>query len=116
MPLVTRADLRDVLTRWQQGELTHKQVYDWANERSVPDKWDFEDEVAKEILIHLDILDVDLTTTDDIPAFLAMLDSQSESDAMRILEEHSKSFNLEERIAKWKNDPFYAPFCRPAGE
>ncbi len=80
------------------------------------DDWDFEDEVSKEVLAHLDVLDMNLTTTEDIPAFLAMLDSEGEAEALRILDEHSKTFNLEERIARWKDDPFYEPFCRPLGK
>jgi len=102
--VVTRAGLRDVLTRWQAGRLTHQQVYDWANERSGLSDWDPEDEVTAQILTHLDVLDANLTTTEDIPTFLAMLDAQTEADAMQILAEHSKTFNLEERVAKWKDD------------
>ncbi|SRR6266508_6375840 len=115
MPGVTREDLRVLLTRWQGGEISHQQVYDWANERYGLDEWDAEDEVTKEVLAHLDILDMNLITTEDVPTFLAMLESEDEGTALRILEAHSKSFNLEERIAKWKDDPFYGPFCRPVG-
>jgi len=116
VPVVTRIDLRDVLTRWQSRRLTHRQVYDWANERSGPGDWECEDDVVAQVLIHLDVLDVNLTTPEDVPAFLAMLDAKTDADAMQILEDHSKTFDLEARIGKWKDDPFYAPFCRPVGE
>jgi hypothetical protein len=114
--LVSREELRNVLAKWQRGELGHSQVYDWSNEHFGLDQMDGGDLVVNEILAHLDIMDVNLITPDDVPVFLAMLDAVSEADATELLRRHGDALDLDERIARWGTDPFYAPFCHRVGE
>ena len=108
--LVRREELRSVLARWQHGELSHSQVYDWSNEHFGLEQMDGGDSVVNEILAHLDIMDVNLTTPDDVPIFLAMLDADSEADATELLRRHGDALDLDVRITKWRTDPFYAPW------
>ena len=49
--------------------MSHQQVYDWATERFGLEQNDSGDPVVNEILVHLDIMDVNLITPDDIPIF-----------------------------------------------
>jgi len=112
--IVTRDGLREKLLRWQNGRLSHQQMYDWANEVTA-ENGETGDEVVDEIVSHLDVLDVNLTTPDDVPTFIAMLDAETDEEALAILEAYGQAFDLEQRIARWKDDPFYAPFCRTPG-
>jgi hypothetical protein len=57
-----------------------------------------------------------LVTPDDVPIFLAMLDADSETEATELLRRHGDALDLDERITKWRADPFYAPFCHRVGE
>ena len=116
MALVSRDDLRNVLAQWQHGDLSHSQVYDWSTEHFGLEQMDGGDSVVNEILAHLDIMDVNLTTPDDVPVFLAMLDADSEAEATELLRRHGDTLDLDERIAKWRADPFYTPFCHRVGE
>jgi hypothetical protein len=113
--LVVAGELRDVLLKWQRGELRHVEIYEWTTERFGLEQMESGDPIVNEILGLLDIMDVNLTTPDDIPTFLRMLDEHSEVDALRILQFHGEHLDLDERMAKWKSDPFYGQFCHPVG-
>ena len=111
---VTREQLRQTLVAWQVGELTPAEVHDWAQTRySVVDVEPENDDIAREILGHLDILDINLTTADDVPVFLKMLDLPLDrsGEAMELLRQHAESTDISARIVRYRDDPFYGRFC-----
>ncbi|MBV9209054.1 MAG: hypothetical protein JOZ52_00410 [Acidobacteria bacterium] len=108
---VTRDELRNVLLKWQAGDLEPSEVLEWAE-----DRYDLErlsDETVIEILTCLDSLHVNLTTVEDVPVFLQMLDLPPErhKEALALLERHNGSINLEERKEKYSTHPLYGFFC-----
>ncbi|WLT30419.1 hypothetical protein [Geothrix sp. PMB-07] len=108
--LVTRQEIVELLNSWQAGKLNAQSVYDWANERYSTEHWNVEDEIVNEVLSELDILDINLITTDDIPVFLKVLalpPAQIDS-AIAILKAHSLTFSIEARKQQCRKDPFYA--------
>ncbi len=111
MPNVTREELRNVLLEWQSGVLEPKDVLEWAEERY--DLEELKDETVIEILTCLDSMHVNLTTVEDVPVFLQMLDLPFErhEEALALLERHNDNFNLEERKEKYSTHPLYGFFC-----
>ncbi|HLM61482.1 MAG TPA: hypothetical protein VK308_11820 [Pyrinomonadaceae bacterium] len=103
--------MRNVLLEWQSGALEPKDVLEWAEERY--DLEELKDETVIEILTCLDSLHVNLTTVEDVPVFLQMLDLPFEShkEALALLERHDDSINLDERKEKYRTHPFYGVFC-----
>jgi hypothetical protein len=114
--IVTRQELETLLRRWQVGELTPRQVFDWANDRFATDHWDPEDQITNEVLAQLDTLDMNLTTAEDIPHFLRLLALPHDQIdlAVALQQTYSKSIDIRARQSALANDSLYAPFCRPA--
>jgi hypothetical protein len=115
MPCIAlRSEIESILRRWQSGELTHVEVFDWANNRFCTSQWDPEDEIVNEVLSELDTLNINLTTADDISHLLGLL--KIPSGELEIARSHqvaySKTIDLQSRRAALVNDPFYAPFCK----
>ena len=110
---VTRDELRVALLAWQAGELTAAQLRDWAENLYAVDDVDVEDEIANEVLANLDILDINLTTVDDVPVFLKMLSLPVDrvDEAAELLQEHGESIDIAERMRRYRDDPFYGRFC-----
>jgi len=107
--VVTRKELIELLNSWQVGKLNAQFVYDWANERYSTEHWEAEDDIVKEVLSELDILDINLITTDDIPVFLEVLalPPNQVDEATGRLKAHASTFNLEARKQQCRKDPFY---------
>jgi hypothetical protein len=111
--LITRDDLRSLLTAWHAGSHSAADVHSWAEARFAVDAWECEDDVANEVLAQLDMLDMNLVTRDDVPALLAMLDvpSGQGAGASQQFEARISSSDLERRKKQLATDPTYAPFC-----
>jgi hypothetical protein len=75
----TRAEIAEVLRRWQAGELAARAVFDWAQERYWPGAADFDDReaddssAANEVLATLDQLPMNLVLAEDVPVYLEFL-------------------------------------------
>lgn len=112
--IITRSEIENLLRCWQSGELTHQQVFDWANDRFATSLWDTEDEIANEVLAELDTLNINLTTTEDIPYLLQLLTIPSGQIETVLTQQkaYSKSVNIKARQVALANDSFYAPFCK----
>jgi hypothetical protein len=111
MPDIMKEELRNVLHKWQAGDLEPQEVLEWAE-----DHYDLEaikDEIVIEVLTCLDSLHHNLVTVEDVPVFLKMLDIPPErkEDALKILNGHDESVDWEARKAKYKDHPFYGIFC-----
>jgi len=112
--IVTRHEVESILRRWQAGELTHQQVFVWANDRFASEQWGSEDEITNEVLAELDTLNMNLTTVDDIPHLLQVLalpNSQVES-AIALQQAYASTIDIQARRVALATDTFYAPFCR----
>jgi hypothetical protein len=114
--LVTRKDILDLLQRWQGGELSHKAVQEWANERYGSRQWDTEDEMADLVLTELYCLHTNLITDEDIPHLRALLavPSGQIGTASALNREHARSISLNQRRKALASDPLYAPHCKLA--
>jgi len=108
--VVTRQEIIDLLNSWRAGKRDAQSVYDWANERYATERWNTEDDIVNEVLSELDILDINLTTTDDIPVFLEVLALPPGQvyEATCRLKAHASTFSLEARKQQCRKDPFYA--------
>src|SRR2546430_9210523 len=103
MQIISREDLRSVLEGWQNGSLRPRDVQAWAEERYLVPDFEPEDEVTDEILAHLDILDINLTTLEDVPVFLKMLSLPLENthEAIALLAQHGEATDIKERMRKY---------------
>lgn len=120
MATVTRAEMRQVLERWRSGQLHAGEVNAWAGARfpaDVPPGWEYEDEVVGEVLAHLDLMDMNLTTSDDVPAFLEALSVRHDdlAGARALIAAHRSGIDFRARQARYAADPFYGPFCTGDG-
>jgi hypothetical protein len=108
--VVTRQEIIELLNSWRAGKLDAQYVYDWANQRYATEHWNAEDDIVNEVLSELDILDINLITTDDIPVFMEVLalPPGQVDDATVRLKDHASTFNLEARKQQCRKDPFYA--------
>src|SRR5262249_25019482 len=81
--MVTRGMIAETLRRWQAGELTAREAYDWAQERYWPGRVEFDDweaddsSAANEVLCALDALPMNLILPEDMPAYLEFLATPS---------------------------------------
>ncbi len=112
MPDVTREELRNILRKWQAGNLEPLEVLEWAEAHY--DLESLKDETVIEILTSLDSLHQNLITVEDVPVFLQMLDVPAErgDEASKLLEKHDESVDWEERKEKYKHHRFYGIFCK----
>ncbi|MBI3805686.1 MAG: hypothetical protein HY282_18195 [Nitrospirae bacterium] len=113
---IRRKDIQKVLIGWQKGKLTAKEVHAWAEDRYAAYNWDPEDDVVNEVLGRLDLLNMTLTTPEDIPAFLQTLSYSSDclQQAVEYLEGYESEVDIEQRKRACAHDPLYAPFCGQA--
>jgi len=121
---MTRGEIITVLRRWRAGELTAKQVHDWAQSQYFPGRLDYDDEedeesVADDVMHALDSIDMNLVIVEDVPIYLEFLATprgQSREGYRRWREALDRVHSPErqrERQKQLAGDPFYAPFCKP---
>lgn len=103
-----------MLLQWQAGDITHRAVFDWANERYGSRHWDSEDEIVEQVLLELYSLDMNLTTTEDVPHLLALLEVPRGQigTAKALQRDHARSVSLQARRAALAKDPLYGPHCK----
>jgi hypothetical protein len=82
---VTRADIAQVLDRWEAGGWSAQQVHVWADDLYFPGSLEFDDRfqddasVANCALSELSCLDINFITTEDIAIFRRALESPLEA-------------------------------------
>ncbi len=112
--IIDRAQLLDILQRWEVGLLTESQVQQLAE--SVTDQYDVpelphheDDSIAYEVLLYLDSLPAVLLTKEDIPALIAFLrtPSQCAEDGWQAWLEYWERVNDGERREQLRKNPFY---------
>ena len=108
MAKVTCADIEAKLRAWAAGHIEAPALHEWA-EYHHSSKWERENDSVNEVLGHLDMLDMNLVTQEDIPTLLLALRAR---DAAAILEAHAKSIDFGVRKKQLRKSPFYARFCK----
>lgn len=108
----TRDEVRQVLLSWQAGHLSPREVQEWADHR-YPTHGAVEDDLVVEMLARLDMLNMNLMTSDDIPVLLNALDLPEDriDEAFDLLEQHDAIVDVAHRKRALGNDPFYGRFC-----
>lgn len=119
--IITRENLKETLRRWQTGELTARDVNNWADSIYPNDDVDYEDwdkeekhSVTNEVLAALDCMDMNLMTAKDIPAYLLFLDTPKNEfeKGYSELQKYLRGININERQKQLVDDDFYAPFYK----
>lgn len=108
MSTITALEIQSILHRWSTGELNESQVHEWAEERFCTSSFEVESAAANEVLARLDTMNMNLTTTEDIPSLLRALHSV---DFESILNQLDKTIDIETRKQKLKNVALYSRFC-----
>ena len=108
MTTITASDIEHVLNQWASCKLSESQVHVWAEDRFCTSTYEAAAEAANEVLARLDTMNMNLTTSEDIPALIAALNSK---DFISILAEYDMGINIEERKLKLRQIPLYARFC-----
>lgn len=108
--VVTRKDLETILCNWEQGVLSSRQVYDWANDRFCTSDWETDCDVSNEVLALLDTLNINLVVPADIPILRMALEAATLEDACAVLELRlPDDCALEARLRECAGDPLYPP-------
>lgn len=117
--IITRKQLKNLLTKWRNGELTEEQLHDWAENRYLNDEVDYSDwendkSVTNEVLGALDMMDMNLMTKEDIESYMKFLDTPPGQiiQGLRKLEDDLKMINYPERKKTLAKIPFYKDFCK----
>ncbi len=120
---ITRGELFLLLTKWQSGEFTTQDVWDWASHRCLPgytqyDDWEDESSVANEILCHLDSLDMNLVLVEDAPIHLAFLETPMDDfqEGYRKWRQALEQIDFAARRLQLKDHPIYEAYCKRAAE
>lgn len=114
---ITRDDIRSKLLDWQEGVLTARQIHDWANRLCADESCEFDDQegdesVASETLFLLDVLDMNLSTAEDVPLYLRLLSTPpgSFSAGLKDFEKKFGQRDIGRRKKLLKSDPLYSGF------
>ena len=109
MRVVTVADVEAKLHQWQSGQLSTPELHSWAEATYAVSSWESETEAVSEVLAWLDMMDMNLVTVEDVPAFLSALSSP---EFVAVIEEHFGGLDIEARKRELASVPMYAPFCK----
>lgn len=115
----TRKELVDILNKWMAGTLTANEVHKWADDRYPDVEFDdYEGEedssVANEVMGHLDMLNMNLMTAEDIPIYLRFLQTPIGmfDQGYRQFEKETSGIDMLARSRQLKGDPLYERFCK----
>lgn len=109
MEIVTSSDIEEKLRHWQSGKISAAELHDWAEDRYSNHRWETESDAVNEVLAQLDMMNMNLITTEDISVLSRALTS---THYLMVLNEHFKSIDMSNRKIQLANDPLYAPFCK----
>ena len=117
--IISREQLKDLLTKWRNDELTEDRLHDWAENMYLNDgvdysDWEEDNSVTNEVLAALDQMDMNLMTKDDIEPYMKFLDTPlgQFNQGYRELDDYLKSIAYSERKRTLARNPFYKIFCR----
>lgn len=118
-PKVTRSELSELLAKWERGESTAQEVWDWVDARYWPgdtviDDWDGDLSATNEILALLDSMDINLVVVDDVPIHRRFLDAPREqtAHAYEAWKSQLDSIDYGERQKSLRDDPMFRHVAR----
>lgn len=116
MKRVERSELLVLLEQWQRGALNEREVHEQAE--SLSDQLGEQPlcpehdpgSIPMEVLLHLEILNHQLITPEDIPAMQAFLNTPlgNESQGWAAWRSYWENLDLESRRQKLKLNPYYS--------
>ncbi|NQD38710.1 hypothetical protein HPT27_16930 [Permianibacter sp. IMCC34836] len=117
---VSRADVADILAAWGRGDLSAVEVHEWAEMRYWPSDLEVDDEedednsVCREVLHHLDSLDMNLVIQEDIPAMLDFLSTPRGqfSTGYERWDRITKNIDYKKRMMQLREIEPYSPICK----
>ena len=119
MEAVARNEIRQKLREWQSGIISTDAIQTWASQWFLAEHIDFEDwegdnSVSNEILGALDMLDMNLTTTEDADAFLEFLSSPvgQFAEGYKKMKVRLDSVDFDARRIALRGVEPYAPFLK----
>jgi hypothetical protein len=113
-PKVTRSELSDLLAKWERGESTAQEVWDWVDARYWPgdteiDDWDGDLSATNEILALLDSMDINLVLVADVPIHQRFLTSSREqtAQAYEVWKSELDAIDYGQRLKALRDDPMF---------
>jgi len=111
-----RHQVRDLLQRWQRGEIDERQVHEEAEvlwDCYVPgEEYDRESpqSIALDVLSSLETLNVQLVTPEDIPAMLRFLETPADQErrGWQIWHQYWRSIDYNQRRQSLRDNPYYS--------
>jgi hypothetical protein len=119
--IIRRQDLKEKLLQWQEGQITAHELNNWAGENYPNDDVEYEDwdeaeeySVANEVLAALDMMDMNLMTPEDVPAYLDFLETPPAmfDEGYKKLQKYLEQIDIKRRAAALVADSFYERFCQ----
>jgi len=119
--IISRKDLKEKLLQLQEGRITALELNDWAGGNYLNDEIDYEDwdeagedSVTNEVLAALDMMDMNLMTPEDVPAYLDFLETPPAAfeEGYKKLQQYLNRIDIKKRAAALVTDPFYERFCQ----
>jgi hypothetical protein len=116
MEEVRRSEISTLLEQWQRGAVDEREVHEQAEAlmEQLEDAPNYPEHdprsIPMEVLIHLDALNHQLITQEDIPAMLAFLHTPlgDESSGWTVWRSYWENLNLESRRQELKTKPYYS--------
>ena len=118
--IISRKELKEKLLQWQSGQITAHELNDWAGENYPNDDVEYDDwdetenSVTNEVLAALDMMDMNLMTPEDVPAYVKFLETPHGSFDVGYsqLQQYIKQIDIKKRAAALAANPFYEKFCQ----
>jgi hypothetical protein len=101
--------------------MTAHELHEWAEGNYLNDGVQYEDwdeieehSVTNEVLAELDMMDMNLMTTEDVPAYLDFLETPPAlfEEGYKRLQQCLEQIDIKKRAAALSADPFYERFCQ----
>ena len=121
MDTLSRQEVLEQLSAWQQRQLSAVAIHMWANENHMNDDLIFQDVIegtdhsaTAEVLAELSMLDMNLLIAEDVPLFKAFLNTDPKhfDEAYVTFVSALQNINREGRKRKLKNTEPYIKYCQ----
>ena len=116
--MITIKEIKNRVIDWKNEKITKEFLKEWAedlNDRKVVFESNLSERdefIAHEVLHYLEDIDMNLSTTDDIPSLIEFIEDKSDYKlAYKNWDKYLESIDYKIRKEKLKNDLFYNKYC-----